>query len=87
MFILSIDEVEKYLKLAEDKKCQATPYAVAQGADVNDSTECCFWWVRSPGWRSSNATSVTRYGLINFAGSSVLNKDIGVRPAIWIDLN
>ena len=38
-FLLSIEEVEKYFKTDEDRKCKPTQYAVKQG--VNG--ENCWW--------------------------------------------
>ena len=43
------------------------------------------WWLRSPGYISSYAAFVNAYGTISGVGDRV-NKDGGIRPAIWITL-
>ena len=54
IFLLSIDEAEKYFKGIKDTVCKATNYAKQQRAYTADFHErlgignCC-WWLRSPG--------------------------------------
>ena len=86
IFLLSIPEAEKYFSADEERKCQPTAYAKAHGVWTNDTTGCCWWWLRSPGGVSYNAAyvdfdgGVYRFGyFVNYSASSV-------RPALWIDL-
>lgn len=82
VFLLSISEVNKYLKLNASRRCSATAYAKAQGSDFYSS----WWWLRSPGIDSAWAALVYCYdGSIDYSGIGVHN-GFAVRPALWIDL-
>lgn len=91
VFILNIDEAEKYFETDESRRCAPTDYAVAQGASMDnfytaygqEATTC--WLLRSPGESQEKATSVTFAGSIAFSGNSGVDDDC-VRPAIWISL-
>ena len=93
VFLLSINEVEKYFNSDEARKCAPTAYAKAQGAYTSDSYKTasgaatCWWWLRSPGYNQRLAAYVPYAGSVNCNGSSV-NYDSGaVRPALWINLD
>lgn len=50
------------------------------------------WWLRSPGIIPSNAASVDSNGCVDFSGNDVFydhygDRVIGVRPAMWIQLD
>ena len=90
LFLLSIDEAQKYLKSDEDRLCVPTKYAVAQGAYESNTymkkdKYTTWWWLRKP-YSSHFAKVVHANGLINSDGESVTNTDISVRPALWIEL-
>lgn len=88
IFLLSYADVDRYFDNYEDRICTPTDYAVSQGADVrtldDGKTDAGWWWLRSPGETSSQASFVnvdgTRY--TNRVGNGYL----AVRPALWIDL-
>lgn len=89
IFLLSLDEVEKYY--AGDKPCMCAPteYAISQGAWVSSSIQTegkgnCCWWLRSPGKTDLAACSIGSYGKVN--GGIVSRQDNAVRPALWLDL-
>ena len=90
VFLLSITEVEKYLKTS--KKCAPTDYAIAQGASTSDSVKTDgratgWWWLRSPGDLSYNASIVNYYGAVSDYGHVVyFGAFYAVRPALWINL-
>lgn len=91
VFLLSIPEVEKYFANDETRRCAPTAYAKAQGADTNDyyktagGEAACWWWLRSPGYYSSNAADVRNSGSVSDYGPSVDDDNGCVRPALWID--
>ena len=103
VFLLSINEVEKYFNSDEARKCAPTAYAKAQGAYTSDSYKTasgaatCWWWLRSPGFTQSCAASVRYDGSVNYRGYDVGSVDYGgdyvsngigaVRPALWINLD
>lgn len=90
VFLLSMQEAEKYLSSNRARQCRPTTFAKSQGAfigiDTKESNGCCLWWLRSPGFNSGSATYVDRNGKINSHGNSVNYDYVGVRPAFWISL-
>ena len=93
VFLLSINEVEKYFNSDEARKCAPTAYAKAQGAYTSDSYKTasgaatCWWWLRSPGYAQKHAAYVNKYGSVNGDGHSVNYAYDAVRPALWINLD
>ncbi len=88
VFLLSITEAEKYFSFAKDRKCIPTAYAIAHGAYVHAKNEgTCRWWLRSPGGTQNYAAYVFIDGSSGCYGSYVAYDAIGVRPALWLDLN
>lgn len=93
VFLLSINEVEKYFNSDEARKCAPTAYAKAQGAYTSDSYKTasgaatCWWWLRSPGFTQSCAASVRYDGSVNYRGYDVDYDNGAVRPALWINLD
>ena len=85
VFLLSINEAEKYFSSDEARKCAPTAYAKAQGAYTSNGT--CWWWLRSPGLYQDSAAYVYRRGDIFCNGNSVSSDDGCVRPAMWIELS
>ncbi len=49
--------------------------------------EAYSWWLRTPGYEQKDVCLVTHSGLIDFDGISSSADEIGVRPAMWIDLD
>ena len=85
IFLLSIDEAEKYFKTDEERICRPTDYAIRQGVTVTTSDGACRWWLRSPGTRRDYVAYVYRDGDIHCSGLNVSDTH-GVRPALWINL-
>ena len=90
IFLLSIDEAEKYFKY-EDRVCKVTSYAKQQGACTRIHSRYlgnCYWWLRSPGicLFECDAACVLCDGCIYYDGSRVADNDIAVRPALYINL-
>ena len=48
--------------------------------------EACWFWLRSPGYNSTNAAPVYNDGTVTVNGFYVLNESGGVRPALWVNL-
>lgn len=82
IFLLSIEEVEKYFKNDEDKVCCVTEYCKEfHGCWEDHST---WWWLRSSG--NDQGRAAYGFGFISYGGAHV-NDDYGcVRPALWINL-
>jgi hypothetical protein len=87
LFLLSIEEAEKYFKSDDDREAYPTPYAKARGAHTNaDLGGSCWWWLRSPGSAQDIAAHVNSDGDVDSFGTDV-NYDIAVRVALKINLN
>ena len=85
VFLLSITEVNKYFSSDSARICYATDYAENQGSYTN-SDGACWWWLRSPGYSSSDASSVGSVGSVSLVGDYVSDTHSSVRPAVWVRL-
>ncbi len=91
VFLLSIEETQKYFEDDAARRCIPTKYAISQGiwrnSDyvVDGQTTCC-WWLRVPGQTSGTAVNISADGSVYIDGDGVNFMQAGVRPAIWIDL-
>ena len=88
IFLLNIDEVQKYLPTNEARICAMTIHAY-EGAFVGKikDYEVFNWWLRTPGSEDSHhCMSVGQDGELGSIGSPVEISE-GVRPALWLDLN
>ncbi len=91
IFLLSINEVNKYFTTDESRKCVPTAYAIEQGAYTSDiytsgGKATCWWWLRSPGSSQDRASFVGSDGSVSYGGRLVDTSDDCVRPALWINL-
>jgi hypothetical protein len=86
VFLLSIDEANRYFKDNNDR--------VARHGSAN-----CWWWLRSPGYDACNVSHydgsdylVSYAANVNYGGDMYLGGDLvnvrsgGVRPALWLNL-
>ena len=88
IFLLSYADTDRYFVDYTSRVCTPTNYAVSMGADVrtidDGITNGAWWWLRSPGEESTQAS------FVNFDGTrytnAVGNGYLSVRPALWIDL-
>ena len=86
VFLLSIDEAEKYFSENSERKCKSTSYANEVGEKMVSENKCCYW-LRSSGVKRNTAAFVFGEGVISktgYVGGTQIN---GVRPAMWIDLS
>jgi len=81
VFLLSIDEANKYFKSDSDRATQI------------EGGSWCDWWLRSPGGDPGTASCVGTGGGVHFGGNSNpyergydVGSDVGVRPALWVNL-
>ncbi len=84
VFLLSIEEAEKYFSSDEERQAKATEYAKEQRCWVSGETGNSFWWLRSPGLDINDAAGVNSGGCVNNLGSCVSTNIVGIRPALWI---
>ena len=81
VFVLSVEEVERYLKTPASRKCSPTEYAIHTGASdawgyfsddsgyVDSFTgDVCIWWLRNPG-KNGHYTALCSFdGSIGYQG-------------------
>lgn len=79
LFLLSVEEAEKYFDDDESRKTTATPYAKTFGYDFGVNG----WRLRSNGGYYYNPSNVTESGEIDVDGYGH-DSLMGVRPAMWI---
>ena len=92
LFLFSLSEItnENYGFLSERyfwdqaRHGKATAYAKAQGCSTTREGTS-WWWLRSPGRNSRDASSVYSDGCVNSYGYSVIYDYVGVRPALHLN--
>ena len=87
VFLLSAAEAKEYFSNSTTL-CEATKYAVANGAYDSDSGGC-WWWLRSNSeikYYRPVVDCVNTYGGIDYNAHDVDYSIVGVRLAMWIDL-
>ena len=84
-FLLSDDEINKYMNYDSMRICKPTAYASVNGAYISNNGGC-LWWLRTAGTDAYSIEYVSGDGSVNWYGEKVNTKYIAVRPAIWIDL-
>ena len=94
VFLLSIEEVQKYFVSDAERICQPTEYAKTRGRRTG--SEDTDWWLRTQGIRTPERNNnyislVTSDGSINFSGiqatgDATFTGEYCIRPALWIDL-
>lgn len=93
VFCLSIDEVNEYFVDDEDRVAIPTEYAKGKvsKADMeyfmDESSGGGRWWLRSPGAIDRHAARVRGSGSVNVYSRGVDNDGVGIRPALWINLD
>ena len=94
VFLLSIDELNEYLPVQEERVAEPTAFAKAKGAFVSDINQRIIWWMlRSPGKDLSHSAIVNSWGFsggvypnleVPYEGEQINVADDCVRPAIWV---
>lgn len=86
LFILSIEEVEKFFVNEDARQCKPTA-KVGHAGYYDYETGNCGWWLRSLGIKNSAAIILNPWGSVwSYKGLDV-TKGNGVRPAMWINLS
>ncbi len=83
VYLLSINEANKYFSSDAERECEPTNYAVANVADVNRDIVNCSWWLRSPRDCQYDAAIVGN-GSVHDHGYDIGMDCVAVRPAMWI---
>lgn len=87
IFLLSIDEANRYFDSDRARQCRATESCSAVKMEKDDDG-FCYWWLRSPGLEPSCPAVVIARGSVFTNGFSCGHKpEVAVRPAMWIELD
>lgn len=86
VFVLSADEADQYYADDDDRIAKPTPYAIEQGAYVNEDKSGGCWWLRSYGFLNRDVSDVKSNGIIFKDGIDVTADDCAVRPVMWISV-
>jgi hypothetical protein len=73
IFLLSLSEAGRYFSSDRERIARYDGEAVD-------------WWLRSPGINDDHAAIVYNVGYFNSLGFSVDDRDVAVRPALWVNL-
>lgn len=74
----------------EGKRAQGSTYSKAKGLWCNHEAGFegnSMWWMRSPGQMERNAAFVCNKGFIRFYGTRADAKDVGIRPAMVLNMD
>lgn len=85
IFLLSIDEANKYFPTSEKTKCTVTPLAKKNGAYC-DTLGYGYWWLRTTGEYANEISYIFYSGGVSTKGYDATGTIFGVRPAMWISL-
>ncbi len=85
VFLLSINEMNKYFSSDSARECKSPAYADENGVFVVTNGNC-MWWLRSPGLIQDFAAIVDGRGAVFEDGLTVKFVSNAVRPALWISL-
>ena len=86
VYLLSCTESRLWFESTEARYCQATDYAVARGAFVNDDTGGTWWHLRSPGRAAGWCAGVDVSGHTSTYGSE--NSAVeAIRPVITLQVS
>ena len=88
VFLLSIQEAEKYYLSKSERVVKATPHAVKNGVkqsgySYDDGSK---WWLRSPGINRKTIAYVNQDGSIAYRGDFADSAIYAVRPALWLEI-
>ena len=86
IFLLSIEEVRKYVEPNNLILAEPTIYAMSSGVEKDAKTGGCYWWLRSPGNAGCNIARVSGVGMILEHGFFASDNHNGIRPAMWITI-
>ncbi|MCR5660974.1 MAG: serine/threonine protein kinase [bacterium] len=92
VFLLSAEEIEKYLPDKNNRKCEPTPYAAKRGITTSNENYC-WYWLRNV-YADKKASNIGTQGDVRKEGFSVnkgldstSREKVGFRPAMRVKLD
>lgn len=86
VFLLSLEEANRYFRSNTDRTAQVTDFAKGKGLYVDEKGNS-WWWLRSSGTMQSYASDIDYGGDIDYYGGVVNSMNNAVRPAIWVNVD
>ncbi len=87
IFLLSASEADQFFSSDSERICIPSVYACARGAYAQTYAKgACDWWLRTPGKSRRYALTISPLGYVSIYGDYINGNDIGVRPAVWINV-
>jgi len=86
IFILTKDDVLRYMPEAENRVAETTKAARSDGLGWTENGYVAPWWLADVAEGEPNAMYVDIYGEIHEEGKSFYKTEMGVRPAVWLKL-
>ena len=93
VFLLSVSEVVDIFKNKADRIASGTEYSLElYDMNLKKTNRNIAWWLRTPGKYLDSAavvsSIVSKYDdTMSFSVGFNVNKKLGVRPAIWVDIS
>ncbi len=85
VFLLNIQEAQRFMPGTEERICMPTRVAIKQGVDTDKDSGACWWWLRASGYNNFAVSGVYSSGAID--GFGVTGQfEGGVRPVILATL-
>lgn len=92
VFVLNIDEYEKYFENDEERISEGTPYCKSLGLQISSSLPISdvpiengtFYWTRDVGYHEADAACINWNGEINIYGYDCKSDGMGARPCMWV---
>ena len=81
LFLLNMEEAEKYFRDYKDRQCKATNFAKKDYIYVDPASEKSPWWLNSIPSKKGKSAEVQPSGFINDYGN-LISSNVGVRPAL-----
>lgn len=85
VFLLSNEEAADYFESDDLRKTSPTAFAESRGGQKH-LNGMIYWWTRTPGCEGRSVSFVHSAGYVNDRGRGVTDYSIGVRPAMWVNL-
>ena len=87
VFVLSTEEAAEYFSSNADRLCFPTAYALTHPQLYISDVGSVWWWLRTPGENTTDATTVNSNGRIDYKDGRVNSETGTVRPAMWIKVS
>lgn len=86
VFLLSIEDVEEYLKNFSKCSCHPSKYSINNNVWIGEN-DCCYQWLRGSGDCQESVACIRDGGGVTNYGVDVDTETNGVRVALWLKID